>query len=413
MLKKNKFVLSTILSIGMIGSLSTLNLTAHASSLVMEMPASEWLSQFKAKAYKEGIDKDVLDNAFKEWKPIDKVLYYDQRQPEFSRTFWGYMNSAISNDRIARGQMLLKKHAKLLKEVERKFGVQPRFLVAFWGLESNFGDYTGGFPVVGALATLAHDTRRRDFFTKELMLALKILNQGHISFDKMLGSWAGAMGQTQFMPSTFTGYAFDGDSDGRKDLWGSLPDVMYSSSNYLSTIGWKGDETWGREVKLPENFDWEIADLKVKKTLKEWQAIGIRKVNGNNLPNVEGMLASVVLPAGHKGPAFLVYNNFRKIMVWNRSILYAIAVGHLADRLKGKSGLSINKPANDKPLHRDQMIALQDALNNLGFDAGKADGILGSKTRAALKLYQIKHGLPADGYPETGLVETIIELPKS
>ncbi|WP_218048822.1 lytic murein transglycosylase [Curvivirga aplysinae] len=368
---------------------------------------AEWLNTFKQTALKEGISEITFDKAFASWEPVEKVLYYDRRQPEFSRTFWGYIERSISKERIERGRRLLKEHKPLLNEVYQKFGVQPRFLVAFWGLETNFGDYTGGFPVVDALATLAHDPRRSEFFTKELLLALQILDQGHIAQDRMLGSWAGAMGQTQFMPSTFTGYAFDGDNDGKKDLWGSLTDVMYSSSNYLSQIGWNKDQTWGREVKLPSNFNYELADLNVQKDLSEWQKLGVRRANGTDLPLVV-IDASIVLPAGHKGPAFVVYNNFRKIMIWNRSILYAIAVGHLADQLQGKGGLVAKKPANDKPLHRDEAIALQTALNILGFNAGNPDGILGSKTRAAVKEYQIRNDLPADGYPEASLVERII-----
>lgn len=371
-----------------------------------------WLSEFKSVALSEGISDETFKKAFQDWKPIEKVLYYDRRQPEFSRTFWNYLERSISKERIERGRLLLKKHEKLLNEVYAKYGVQPRFLVAFWGLETNYGDYTGGFPVVGSLATLAHDPRRSEFFTKELILALKILDQGHIDFDRMLGSWAGAMGQTQFMPSTFTGYAYDGDKDGKKDLWGSLTDVMHSSSNYLSSVGWKGDETWGREVKLPKNFNYELADLSIEKDLSEWQALGVRRANGRDLPNVT-IDASLVLPAGHKGPAFIVYNNFKKIMIWNRSILYAIAVGHLADRLQGKGALVAKKPANDKPLHRDEVLELQAALNKLGFDAGKPDGILGSKSRRAIKGYQVKYGHPADGHPEADLVKEIIAKSKS
>lgn len=367
----------------------------------------DWLNTFKQTALKEGISESTFDTVFADWQPVEKVLYYDRRQPEFSRTFWGYIERSISKERIERGRRLLKEHKILLNEVYQKFGVQPRFLVAFWGLETNFGDYTGGFPVVDALATLAHDPRRSEFFTNELLLALKILDQGHIAHERMLGSWAGAMGQTQFMPSTFTGYAFDGDNDGKKDLWGSLTDVMYSSSNYLSQIGWNKEQTWGREVILPDGFNYELADLNIQKDLSEWQKLGVRRANGADLPKVV-IDASIVLPAGHKGPAFVVYNNFRKIMVWNRSILYAIAVGHLADQLQGKGDLVAKKPANDKPLHRDEAIALQAALNTLGFNAGNPDGILGSKTRAAVKAFQIKHGLPADGYPEASLVTRII-----
>lgn len=366
-----------------------------------------WLKQVRVDAASQGISVQTLDEAFADLKPINRVLELDRRQPEFTRTFWNYLTRSVTQNRIERGRKLLRKHARLFNDIYERNGVQGRFLVAFWGLETNFGDYTGGFPVIGALATLAHDPRRSEFFRAELMDALSILDAKHISFDRMEGSWAGAMGQTQFMPSTFVRYAKDGDGDGKVDIWGSLPDVMESASNYLSSIGWKGDETWGREVKLPEGFDLDLVDLDIERPLKEWQQLGVRRANGRDLPIVAGMKASVVLPAGHKGPAFLVYNNFRKIMVWNRSIFYAIAVGHLADRIAGKAPISVSQPANDKALSRAQVIDMQVALNQLGYGAGEADGIMGSQTRAAIKKYQRAAGLPADGYPTLSLIEQL------
>lgn len=386
-------------------------LTSRSSAVAEEIPDpppfETWLDEVMQEARTKGISEETLNNAFAGVEPIEKVIEYDRSQPEFTRTFWDYMNRAISADRIERGRHLLKKHAGLLGRMERKYGVQPRFLVAFWGLETNFGDYTGGFPVVDAVATLAHDRRRSDFFRTELFHALSILEGGHISKSRMEGSWAGAMGQLQFMPSTFVGYAVDADGNGRKDIWGSLPDVFGSAANYLSQIGWRGDRTWGREVSLPEGFDLELATMNVKKTLSEWQQLGVRRVNGADLPIVAGMEGSIVLPAGHKGPAFLVYENFRNILVWNRSTYYAIAVGHLADRLIGLPAIRAKQPPGDRAMSRSEVLELQRRLNALGYNAGKPDGMVGPATRGAVKAYQKAAGLPPDGYPTPALLEDL------
>lgn len=357
-----------------------------------------WLEDFKAEALGKGISPQTLAEAFKDIKPIARVLELDQRQPEFTLTLGRYLKNAVTDQRVNQGRDLLVRHGELLQKVGRQYGVQPRFLVAFWGMESNFGEFTGGFSVIGALATLAHDPRRSGFFRRELIQALKILEEDHIKAKEMSGSWAGAMGQLQFMPSTFTGYAVDGNADGKNDIWRSLPDIFASAANYLRSVGWRGDETWGREVKLPAGFDWDLAGRGTKKTLGEWQALGVRQANGGNLPNGDHQ-GSILLPAGHRGPAFLVYQNFRTTMIWNNSTLYAIAVGHLADRLAGKGPLVAQVPAEEAPLRRSDIVLLQDRLAALGFDPGEADGRAGPKTRKALKAFQRSRGLPADGYP--------------
>ena len=294
----------------------------------------------------------------------------------------------------------------LLQRVARQYGVQPRFLVSFWGMETNFGDYTGGFPVISSVATLAHDDRRAEFFRAELFHALTILDQGHIGVKDMNGSWAGAMGQVQFMPSTFTGYAVDGNGDGHKDIWTNLPDIFSSAANYLSEIGWDDTETWGREVRLPEGFDLDLVDLKAPKPISEWQALGVRRADGRDLPQAD-VDGAIVLPAGVKGPAFLVYGNFNAIMTWNRSIYYALAVGYLSDRLDGKGPLVAQKPADDAPLYRTDVLDLQYLLTAAGFDTGKPDGMVGPMTRAAVKAYQKANGLPPDGYPTQDLLSDL------
>jgi membrane-bound lytic murein transglycosylase B len=361
-------------------------------------PFATWVDGVKAEARGLGIGEATLDAAFRDAAPIDRVLELDRRQPEFTRTFWSYLDAFVPAQRIERGRSLLARHDDLLRRVADRYGVQPRFLVAFWGVETNFGDYTGGFPVIGAVATLAHDTRRSEFFRAELMHALRILDEGHIAPENMLGSWAGAMGQPQFMPSTFTGYAVDGNGDGRKDIWADLEDVFSSAANYLSSIGWDDTETWGREVRLPVDFDLTLVGQGIPRHISEWQALGVRRAGGGDLPvaDIEG---SIVLPAGHKGPAFLVYGNFDAIMTWNRSVYYALAVGHLSDRLKGLGPLVAKPDPTEKPLSRDDILDLQRRLSDAGFDPGFPDGMIGPRTRAAVRAYQIDRGLPADGYP--------------
>ncbi len=369
---------------------------------------SEWLEGLRQEARAKGISEAILHEALDDLHPIPRVIELDRRQPEFTQSFWRYLDARVTEGRIERGRMLLELHAELLDSIEKQYGVQPRFLVAFWGLETNFGDYLGSFPVIGSLATLAYDPRRSDFFRSELLAALSILDDGHITAKEMFGSWAGAMGQPQFMPSTFVRFAVDADGDGRRDIWHSLPDVFASAANFLSESGWQGDKTWGREVRLPPGFNLELTGLEIEKNLAAWQILGVRKINGNDLPRVN-MKASLILPAGHAGPAFLVYNNYRTTLQWNRSDLYAIAVGHLADRIAGKSPLATVRPASEQRLSRNQVEKMQELLSAHGFDPGPIDGVIGSQTREAIKEFQRTAKLPADGHPSPELLEVLGE----
>lgn len=369
------------------------------------VPFESWLDGLRAEAAAKGVSAAVIDQALGDLKPIKRVIELDRRQPEFTQTFWTYLTKRVNKTRIERGRKLLAKHKDLFDAVTKKYGVPGRFLVAFWGLETNFGDYTGSFPLYGALATLAHDARRADFFRGQLLTALTLMEKGDLTADTK-GSWAGALGYCQFIPSTYAAYAVDYDGDNRRDLWGSLGDVFGSAANYLQQSGWQAEWTWGREVRLPNGFDFEHAGLRVRKPLADWKALGLVRGDGRALP-VADIKASLVLPQGADGPAFLVYENFRTIMRWNRSIYYAIAVGHLADRIAGAPGLSTKRPANDKAMARADMIRLQTLLNKLGFDAGKPDGIAGSGTRAAVKRFQRKALLPPDGHPSFGLLERL------
>lgn len=380
---------------------------ADAPVVIDEVAFAAWLADLKAEARAKGLTAPAVERALGALTPRPKVIEYDRRQPEFSQTFWTYVDRAVSPQRVEKGREMLRKHADLLAAVERDYGVQPRFLVAFWGLETNYGANFGGFPVVDALATLAFDERRAAFFRGELMHALAILQAGHIAPDRMVGSWAGAMGHLQFMPSTFRAHAVDRTGDGKADIWGSLPDVFASAAKYLSDEGWKGDQTWGRKVRLPEGLDLEQASLSVRKPLADWAALGVRKADGGALPVVAGMEASVVLPAGVRGPAFLVYDNYRTTMVWNRSILYATAVGLLADQLAGLPAMEAKAPPDARPLSRVEVEEIQTHLNALGFDVGEPDGMAGPRTRAALRAFQKSAGMPADGYADPKALESL------
>ncbi|MGF1630873.1 MAG: lytic murein transglycosylase [Kiloniellaceae bacterium] len=364
-----------------------------------------WLAGLRQEAIGRGIRAETLESALAGLQPLPEVIERDRSQREFTLTFTRYMRGAITESRVEKARRLLEEHRPLLEKVAAEYGVQPRFLVSFWGLESNFGEHTGGYSVVAALATLAHEGRRHDFFRAQLLDALQILDEGHIPVREMTGSWAGAMGQLQFIPSTFVNFAVDYDGDGHRDIWHSLPDIFASAANYLSQEGWRGDRTWGRQVMLPPLFDYSLASLSIKKPLGEWASTyGLRDADGGPLPAVDGMEGSVVLPAGHRGPAFLVYENFNTILIWNRSILYAISVGHLADRIDGAPALSAAALPDEEPVSLKAIEEMQALLNARGYDAGKPDGLVGPQTREALRAYQAAQGLPADGYPTPEII---------
>jgi len=383
--------------------------SAQATAKITNSAFEQWLQGVIKEAVERGFSEAEVQTIFAHTKPLERIVELDRRQPEFTQTFWSYLDSRVSANRIEKGRRLLLEHADLLEKIEEKYSVQGRFLIAFWGLETNFGQFLGGFPVIDAVATLAYDERRSEFFRSELFHALDILSAKHIPQEEMMGSWAGAMGQPQFMPSTFVGYAVDENGDGRKDIWGTLPDVFGSAANYLSNLGWDQRYTWGREVLLPSNFDLGLVDQRAKKPLKWWQEVGIRRIDGIDLPSVD-IEASVILPAGVRGPAFLVYGNFDAILSWNRSLLYAVSVGHLADRLIGIG--SFQSPRNpEEPLSRDQVLDLQTMLNALGYNAGQVDGRVGPRTRAAVRAFQKTSDIPADGHLDGQLYETVMKSP--
>jgi len=293
-----------------------------------------WLDTLKIEARSKGISQSTIESSLSGIKPIPRVIELDRKQPEFTLTFKEYLRRVVSDRRIRIGKAKLVEHEKLLAEISIKYGVQPRYIIALWGIETDFGRITGGFPVISSLATLAYDGRRSKFFRKELFLALKIVDKGHITAKDMLGSWAGAMGQNQFMPSSFHAYAVDYNRDGSKDIWKTLPDIFASIANYLSKSGWQGDQTWGRAVRLPDKFSSKLLGRKIKKGLKQWHELGVRKLSGKDLPK-RNLISSIIRPEkGMVGPAFVVYHNYGVILKWNRSNYFATAVGTLSDKIK-------------------------------------------------------------------------------
>jgi membrane-bound lytic murein transglycosylase B len=372
--------------------------TAPALPQLTQKDFSKCLVEFTTKAKAAGISSKTINNSLANATLNQQVVQLDRKQPEFSTSFADYFNRRVTEQRVNQGRALLSKHRELLTRVEQQYGVPAPYLLAFWGLETNFGNYFGNIPVVDSLATLACDTRRSNFFTTELINALRILDAGDIAPNKMIGSWAGAMGNFQFMPSSFLKNAVDFDGDHKRDLWNSKPDAFASAANFLRNLGWQADQRWGREVKLPRDFPFLEAGLKNTKAIADWNKLGVIRADNTSLPATE-INASLLVPAGHQGPAFLVYDNFNVIMRWNRSEFYAIAVGQLADQIAG-GGKLLQPPPEDAPrLHRDQVIALQEQLNQKGFNTGTPDGILGPGTRRAISEFQHQQGMIADGFP--------------
>ncbi len=295
----------------------------------------QWVDDLRRQAIADGISPALLDQVLDDLEPLERIIELDRNQPEFKLTFRDYLDRVAPDERVRKGRELLTQHRDLLREVSDQYGVPPQMIVALWGVESDFGRLQGGFGVIQALVTLAHDGRRSAYFRGELLHALHILNDGHVSPDSFQGSWAGAMGQCQFMPSSFCLHAVDHDQDGRRDIWSSQADVFASAANYLAASGYNPAYRWGRAVRLPEAFDDSLAGLKTKHPLQYWQELGVRSANGQDLPAAGGLMASLVMPDGGEGAAFLAYPNFEVLMTWNRSVFFAAAVGVLADRIGG------------------------------------------------------------------------------
>ena len=373
---------------------------ADVRSEATHLSFSQWREQFRAEALAAGISAATFDQAFAGVQPDPAVIEADRSQPEFTRPVWQYLEGAISPQRVRSGRRLLSEHATTLDQIEARYGVDRETLVAVWGLESSFGQIMGDKSVIRSLATLAHEGRRPAFAKSQLIAALDILQHGDVAPQRMRGSWAGAMGQTQFIPTTYNTHAVDFDGDGKRDIWNSSADALASAAHYLQASGWKQGKAWGFEVELPEGFDYALADTEIRKPLAEWRRLGLRNLPGDQ----EEASASLLLPAGHRGPAFLIMDNFRAILRYNNSSAYALAIGLLAENFQGKGEVAGSWPRGEQPLSRSERLELQERLVAQGFDPGTPDGIIGANTRKAIRGFQQRLGWPADGHPTQELL---------
>ena len=380
--------------------------------LTVEPTFEQCRSSLRQKAVDKGFSDFILNDVIGNLTPLERVIKLDRSQPEFTESFAGYVRKRVSKVRIETGKRMLQEHAVLLDKLARQYGIPPRYIVAFWGLETNFGSYKGEIKILDALATLACDPRRSQYFTQELFDAFSLLENKQVKREQLLGSWAGAMGHMQFMPSALKAYGKDGDGDGKLNVWESLPDAFTSAANYLQQIGWNKEEIWGRRVEIPKNFAFGEVSFDKTYPLSRFKALGITKTAKRPLPDYETQ-AQLVLPAGHTGPAFLVYKNFSVIMKWNFSQNYALAVGLLADELININHGVDNFGEEKNFFTNEDLKSLQQKLLEKGFDIGKPDGIWGPATRNALQKFQLQNKLVADGFPNREVFATLaVELGK-
>jgi lytic murein transglycosylase len=361
-----------------------------------------WLSQFKKDALAQGISARLLAEAAPDLTFDPAIIRRDQGQAVFNLTFLQFSDRLISNNRMENGEAALKKNAAIFSRVEKQYGVPAPVLTAFWGLESDFGRVFGNYNILRALTTLAYDCRRPDFFREQLFAALRIIERGDQRVDDMVGDWAGEFGGMQFTAGDYLKNAVDFDGDGRRDLIKSIPDTLASAANFLVHLGWQRGQPWLQEVRVPETLPWQEADLAIQHPVSQWAAWGVRPAHGKlaagDLP------ASLLLPMGRHGPAFLAYPNFKAFLGWNSAFVYSTTVAYFATRLGGAPVVDHSAAKTVHPLTAEQMMELQRLLNQHGYEAGEVDGKLGSGTRAAVKKAQLKVGLPADSWPTTDLV---------
>lgn len=386
-----------------------LTLCAGFAAEADDLSFDDWRTDFKERAIERGFTANLVAQTFDGLTPDPDVLERDGAQPEFTRTMADYLKGVLSEARISQGRTTLGENTALFEAISTKYGVPAPVLSAVWGLESAYGRIQGNFDAVRSLATLAHDGRRRAWAEGELFAILAILTNGHARRDQLKGAWAGAMGQTQFLPTSYLDYAVDWDQDGRKDIWGSTADALASTAFFLAKKGWRTGEPWGVEVQLPANFAYELSDDTVL-SVGSWSVRGVVRADHAIWSVVEqGRPAYLLLPAGYKGPAFLTSSNFKVFKRYNNSTAYALGVGLLSDTLAGKTAMVAPWPPSTGPLSRSQIKQLQEALGKAGFDAGGADGISGPKTRRALRGFQKAHGLVPDGFLDRAVFDTVKE----
>ncbi|WP_298259116.1 lytic murein transglycosylase [uncultured Litoreibacter sp.] len=365
-----------------------------------------WVKTFRPRALAQGISGATFDRAFAGVRYDADVIKRDRNQSEFTKTLWDYLDSAASNARISNGKKAIAKHRAVLDKIEARYGVDKEVVAAVWGLESAYGTFKGSNDLIGSLGSLAYDARRSAFFEQQLIAALEILQSGDVAPRGMTGSWAGAMGHTQFMPTSYLEYAVDFTRDGKRDIWGSDPtDALASTANYLAKFGWVKGQPWGVEVRVPSGFDYSLADRKILKSPAQWGALGFKDMNGKMVPN-HGK-ASILLPAGAKGAAFMIFKNFEVIERYNTADAYVIGVGHLSDRLKGKPAIQSTWPRGDRALKFAERKEMQRLLTAKGFDTKKIDGKIGPLTIEAVRGFQRSIGLVPDGYANLEILKRL------
>jgi lytic murein transglycosylase len=369
----------------------SLALPAHANTSF-----DACLDRLQAPARTAGVSADTYLRLTRDLTPDMSVIEKLDYQPEFRLPIWDYLAGLVDEERVAEGKLLLERHAATLRQVQQRFGVDPATVVAVWGVESNFGQSFGKYPLLQALGTLSCHGRRQTFFQKEFFSALRILQAGHVAPDKLVGSWAGAFGHTQFMPTTFERLAVDFDGDGRRDLIDNTADALASTANFLDKAGWQSGQPWGFEVKLPAGFSLSGEGRRTKRPLSEWTARGLRRADGSALPAGAGP-AGLLAPAGPNGPAFLVFRNFDAIYSYNAAESYGLAIAHLSDRLRGGGPFVTPWPTDDPGLSRAERRELQGLLILRGHDIGEVDGILGERSRVAIRAEQQRLGHEATG----------------
>ncbi len=383
--------------------------SAGASDVIengSEAGLQAWITGFRGRALAAGISAATFDQVMAGVHFLPDVIEHDRKQDEFTKTIWDYLDKAVSDDRIVAGQKALEVHAALLDQIEAAYGVDKHVVLAIWGLESAYGLVRGDIDTPSALATLAYDTRRGAFFEAELITALQILQSGVVKPAAMLGSWAGAMGHTQFMPSSYLKLAVKFGGPGKPDIWSDDPaDALASAAAYLANAGWKKAERWGDEVRLPAGFDYGLAGGRTQKPLSVWAEMGVTLPDATRLPATGW--ASLLLPSGARGPAFLVYDNFAAIEAYNKADSYVIAVGHLADRIAGGAPLKASWPRDLRALTLEERKEMQSLLLRAGVYAGTADGRIGPLTVAAVRSFQRAHGLVPDGYPSLEILQAL------
>ncbi len=380
----------------------TLALACSSTHLAAATPEAftQCLADIRQAAAREGTSEQAVEATLADVQLLPRVVAADRKQPEFTQTFADYYKVRVSDRRVRSGREKRIEHLELLRSLGATSSIPAQYLLAFWGLETNYGSYFGKLYIPSALATLACDERRPDFFRNQLLATFKIVDAGHMQPAQLVGSWAGAMGHMQFMPTTYLQYAQDANADGRADLHGSVADAMHSAAHYLESIGWKPGFRWGREVLLPEDFDYRNSGSDKWQPLSAWARLGVTDTQGQPMPSLD-LDAALLVPSGRHGPAFLVYPNFKVIMKWNRSEFYALTVGRLADRIAGAGRL--HTPIPETKISTTDLIALQLRLAELNYPVGDADGILGPATRRAIQDYQHSQGLIADGFPDHAL----------